>query len=140
LDNEGYGAATPKNALTNPDGALYALIEQSQELARQLGIHFGASGLTDPFRSVRGRTRDEAPWKRCFRPWQVIYITALGNVLPCCISPFSTADYPSIVLGNAFETSLTVIWFGLKYEAFRQLHQTALPPKCCRGCGISWSL
>jgi MoaA/NifB/PqqE/SkfB family radical SAM enzyme len=140
LDDEGYGVAISENALTNPDVAVYELIEQSQEQARQLGVLFGASGLTDPTHSVRGTTGDRTPWKRCFRPWEVIYITAQGNVLPCCISPFSTADYSSIILGNVFESSLADVWFGAKYKDFRKQHQTSSPPKCCQGCGICWSL
>jgi len=57
LDNEAYGAATSKNALTNPDGVLYALIEQSQERARHLGILVGASGLSDPVRNQLTKTK-----------------------------------------------------------------------------------
>ena len=140
LDNEGYGVATSENTLTNPDVSVYELIEQSQEQSRQLGILFEASGLTEPIHSVRSRSGDKTPWKRCFRPWEVIYITAQGNVLPCCISPFSTVDYSSIILGNVFESSLADVWFGDKLSNFRELHQTSSPPKCCRGCGICWSL
>ncbi|UCE84208.1 MAG: radical SAM protein [Deltaproteobacteria bacterium] len=140
LDNEGFGVARSQNTLTNPDVAIYELIEQSQEQARQLGILFGASGLTAPVDSVRGKNGNRAPWKGCIRPWEVIYITAHGNVLPCCISPFSTMDYPSIILGNVFESTVADVWFGDKYRDFRKLHQTSTPPKCCRGCGICWSL
>jgi radical SAM protein with 4Fe4S-binding SPASM domain len=140
LDNEGYGLARSENTLTNPDVEISQLIQRSQERARQLGISFGASGLTEPIHSVRRRSRDKTPWKRCFRPWEVIYITAQGNVLPCCISPFSTVDYASIILGNVFENSLAEIWFGPRYKDFRKKHQTSSPPKCCQGCGICWSL
>lgn len=140
LDNEGYGVAASQNTLTNPDVAVYELIEQSQERARQLGILFEASGLTEPIHSVRRRSGNKTPWKRCFRPWEVIYITAQGNVLPCCISPFSTVDYSSIILGNVFESPLADVWFGDKLRNFRKLHQTSSPPKCCQGCGICWSL
>jgi MoaA/NifB/PqqE/SkfB family radical SAM enzyme len=140
LDNEGYGVATRRNTLSNPDVALHALIEQSQEQAGQLGIFFGASGLTEPVDSVRGKIDDQSPWKKCIRPWEVIYVTAHGNVLPCCISPFSTADYSSIILGNLFENSVAEVWFGSKFKEFRKRHQTSSPPNCCQGCGISWSL
>ena len=39
-----------------------------------------------------------------------MYITANGNVLPCCISPFVERDYDSLILGNAFEQPLSEIW------------------------------
>ncbi len=140
LDTEGYGVATSQNTLTNPDVAVHELIEQSQERARQLGIRFAASGLSDPVESVRGRDGDQTPWKGCMRPWEVIYITAHGNVLPCCISPFSTTDYSSLILGNVFGSSVADVWFGDKLAQFRKTHQTSVPPKCCQGCGIFWSL
>jgi radical SAM protein with 4Fe4S-binding SPASM domain len=69
-----------------------------------------------------------------------MYVTANGNVLPCCISPFATVDYDSIILGNVFKSSLEEIWTGSKYVNFRKQHQTATPPKSCRGCGVQWSL
>jgi len=140
LDDDGYGLARSEKTLTNPDTETYQLIEKSEERARHLGVNFSASGLTDPVHSLRGSTPVQSPWKKCLRPWEVIYITAQGNVLPCCISPFSTADYSSIVLGNIFEQSLEEIWFGARYQDFRQRHQTTTAPKCCQGCGIRWSL
>ena len=140
LDDEGYGLANSQSSLTNPDVEVSQLIHRCLKRARELGISFSASGLTDPVHSVRGSPPDAAPWKRCFRPWEVVYITAQGNVLPCCISPFSTGDYSSIILGNIFERPLQEIWLGEKYKDFRRRHQTATPPKCCQGCGIRWSL
>jgi radical SAM protein with 4Fe4S-binding SPASM domain len=140
LDDEGYGLANEQSSLTDPDMKVSLLIQQGLEQARELGIFFGASGLTDPVQSVKGSPPDSAPWRRCFRPWEVVYITAQGNVLPCCISPFSTVDYSSIILGNIFERPLEKIWVGERYQDFRKRHQTATPPKCCQGCGIHWSL
>lgn len=140
LDNRGYGLARSEMTLTNPDATVQRFIQRSEERAQQLGISLSASGLTDPLHSVQGKTRQRAPWKNCVRPWELIYITSHGNVLPCCISPFSTADYSSIILGNIFEQPLDAIWFGAKYQAFRSRHQTLSPPNCCQGCGIHWSL
>jgi len=140
LDDEGYGLANSQSSLTNPDMEVSQLIHRSLERAQELGIIFSASGLTDPVHSVRGSPPDDTPWKKCFRPWEVVYITAQGNVLPCCISPFSTVDYSSIILGNIFEKPLEKIWLGEKYQDFRRRHQTASPPKCCQGCGIWWSI
>jgi MoaA/NifB/PqqE/SkfB family radical SAM enzyme len=140
LDDDGYGLAKSGKSITNPDDRISLWIRRSEQRAKELGVELSASGLTDPLSSVKGKASEEAPWKRCFRPWEVTYITALGNVLPCCISPFSTADYDAIILGNVFKSSFMDIWFGERYSVFRQHHQTATPPKCCRGCGICWSL
>ena len=65
-------------------------------------------------------------------------MTANGNVLPCCIAPFATRDYGSIVLGNVFEQPIQEIWNGAAYEAFRRAHASDQPPDVCRGCGTRW--
>jgi radical SAM protein with 4Fe4S-binding SPASM domain len=139
-DDDGYGLATAEKTLVASDGRARQRLAQGQSLAKQLGVQFNASGLTSPLESLKTDTRNRHSWKGCFRPTTLMYITANGNVLPCCISPFSTSDYASIILGNVFETPLKEIWRGSKYRAFRKSHQTATPPKSCRGCGNLWSL
>lgn len=139
-DDDGYGVATPEKTLMNSDGKSREFVNQSQALAKQFDIQFNASGMAAPLESVRTDPAGRSSWKKCFRPNTLMYITANGNVLPCCISPFSTSDYSSIILGNVFETGLEEIWLGPKYQEFRKTHQTDTPPKCCRGCGILWSL
>jgi radical SAM protein with 4Fe4S-binding SPASM domain len=139
-DDRGYGLAKDSMTLQDSAGETSALIEQSQDMATKLGIQFNASGLSRPSESLQGQPADKLPWTQCYRPSTLMYITANGNVLPCCISPFSTVDYASIILGNVFEEPLAGIWSGSRYRNFRRQHQTATPPKCCRGCGIQWSL
>ena len=139
-DGAGYGVALPEKTLMDSDGKTREYLNQSQDLAEQFGIQFNASGRHTPLESVQGDTAGYPSWKQCFRPRTVMYITANGNVLPCCISPFATSDYSAIILGNVFESSLKEIWQGPKYRNFRKAHQTDSPPKCCRGCGIRWSL
>jgi radical SAM protein with 4Fe4S-binding SPASM domain len=139
-DDDGYGLATSNKTLVASEGRVRQRVEQGQNLAKRLGVQFNASGLTTPLESVQTDIRNRHSWKGCFRPTTLMYITANGNVLPCCISPFATSDYASIILGNVFETPLKKIWQGSKYRAFRKSHQTATPPKSCRGCGNLWSL
>ena len=139
-DDDGYGLATSEKTLVASDGQIRQWVEQGQDLARQLGIQFMASGLTTPLESVQTDAAQAQSWKACTRPTTLMYITANGNVLPCCISPFSTADYMSIVLGNVFEKPLKEIWLGTSYQSFRKAHQSAIPPKSCCGCGGLWSL
>ena len=139
-DNDGYGVARSTKSLQNRDGTYWELIQKSQELATRLGIRFNASGLRKPGESIQSETRAESPWMKCYRPSTLVYITANGNLLPCCISPFSTVDFASIVLGNVFETSLEQLWHGTRYKTFREKLQSSIPPKCCQGCGILWSL
>jgi radical SAM protein with 4Fe4S-binding SPASM domain len=67
-------------------------------------------------------------------------VTVHGNVLPCCIAPWITADYDGIVLGNLHRQSLEEIWWGEGYAAFRVALGTETPPEPCRSCGVRWSL
>ena len=139
-DDAGYGVAKEDKSLQDTDEKSIALIQKSQELAETLGLRFNASGLSRPLDSISSDSAKKMPWSWCHRPQTLIYITANGNVLPCCIAPFATVDYASIILGNVYESSLNDIWRGKKYNNFRQQRQTADPPKCCQGCGVRWSL
>jgi radical SAM protein with 4Fe4S-binding SPASM domain len=139
-DNEGYGIARQARTLRDATDGSLALIQKSQDMAARQGIRFNASGLSTPVESLHGQDKEDRPWKRCYRPYSLMYITANGNVLPCCISPFSSADYTSIILGNVFERPLAEIWTGTRYANFRKQRQTEKPPTCCRGCGVQWSL
>jgi len=139
-DHEGYGVARREKTLRDSNDETLELIHNSRLLAAQLGIRFNASGLGSPLESVQADCAAKLPWSKCYRPQTLMYITANGNVLPCCISPFSTIDYSSIILGNIFESSLEEIWSGPKYMYFREQLKTETPPKCCRGCGVLWSL
>ena len=133
--------------MATPDQALFARLtqEEAQHLAAAetqaaaLGISFNASGATEPGESL-ARTTDENPWSLCRRPWTVVYITANGRVLPCCIAPFSQKGYEHYTLGDATRQPLREIWNGPAYREFRAALQSDAPPKCCAGCGLRWSL
>jgi MoaA/NifB/PqqE/SkfB family radical SAM enzyme len=140
LDDSGHGLASRKNAISSSMKEIREILAKSVSLSRRLNIRMTASGLGTPFESLHRKTREESPWRQCRRPWEVAYITARGNLLPCCISPFSTLDYDSLILGNVFELDLEKIWTGEKYTEFRRKHQSSDPPASCIGCGIEWSL
>jgi MoaA/NifB/PqqE/SkfB family radical SAM enzyme len=74
------------------------------------------------------------------RPWTTAYITANGNCLPCCISPFATQDYESIILGNLFKRPFADIWRDHVYQQFRTALLSSQPHKACANCGVHWSL
>lgn len=139
-DAQGYGVARQEKSLQDTDRKSQELIQLGQALAETHGLRFSASGLCQPLDSIQGDAAGKKPWSRCYRPQTLIYITANGNVLPCCIAPFATADYTSIILGNIYESSLKDIWRGADYLNFRRRLQTADPPQCCQGCGVLWSL
>ncbi len=116
-----------------------ALIREAQARAQAHGILFDASGATEPGTSLK-RADDKRPWSLCTRPWTLMYFTAHGRALPCCIAPFSMRGYDAFTLGNATQESLREIWNGEKYRAFRAGLLSDAPPPACASCGLRWSL
>jgi MoaA/NifB/PqqE/SkfB family radical SAM enzyme len=137
----GLGLATLSNALHGQLRARErALLGEADALAARLGIVMRASGLTSPLASLEGSDGDARPWSGCQRPWTLAYVTANGNVLPCCISPWVARDYAGLILGNAFSARLESIWDGERYQQFRRDFESPTPPDPCRGCGLLWSI
>ena len=112
---------------------------EAEKLAAELGVSFDASGATDPETSLR-RVDGDAPWSLCRRPWSLMYFTAHGRALPCCIAPFSMRGYENFTLGDARRTPLREIWNGAEYQGFREALLSDKPPPSCAGCGLRWSL
>lgn len=116
-------------------------IAEAEEVAQESGVTLSASGATDPRRSLAAAMlRDQAPWHGCLRPWTTAYVTANGNCLPCCISPFATKDYDSLKMGNLFQQDFSEIWNDERYQAWRKALLSDHPPAPCQGCGVHWSL
>jgi MoaA/NifB/PqqE/SkfB family radical SAM enzyme len=137
---EGQGLARPESALFEQVNASEeAHIREAEGLAKSLGITFNASGATEPGTSLR-QQRDEQPWSLCRRPWTLMYFTAHGKALPCCIAPFSMRGYGSFTLGDATQESLRQIWNGARYQEFRRALLSEQPPVACARCGLRWSL
>jgi MoaA/NifB/PqqE/SkfB family radical SAM enzyme len=116
------------------------LLQEASSLAREFGITFRASGATSPDESLLPSSHSSQPWSHCRRPSSLMYITANGNVLPCCFSPFTTNDYAGLILGNAFQTPLSEIWNGPAYRRFRGALRSDAPPDASDRCGVCWSL
>jgi len=137
---EGQGLARVESALfEHLDGAESRLIREAEQLARSLGIAFNASGATEPGTSLT-RQQDSQPWSLCRRPWTLMYVTANGRALPCCIAPFSMRGYDSFTLGDATQQGLREIWNGPRYREFRRALLSDAPPPACARCGLRWSL
>jgi MoaA/NifB/PqqE/SkfB family radical SAM enzyme len=139
--------------LARPDQALYERlsgdeaihIDRAATLAKSLGVTFSASGgASEPGISLKrsdiGTSGSGSPWSLCRRPWTVMYFTANGRALPCCIAPFSQRGYENYTLGDATQQSLREIWTGPAYSSFRKALLSDKPPDACAGCGLRWSL
>jgi len=136
----GQGLARPEQSLFQALHAAEAgYLAQAEALAAELGVALQASGATSPRDSLEAIDGDR-PWARCRRPHTLMYITANGNVLPCCFSPFTARDYAGLILGNAFQSPLAEIWQGAAYRRFRAALQSEEPPEACDRCGACWSL
>ena len=137
-----YGMAREELAIFGQDARRQEeIITTCEALSQELGVAFRASGARDPRSSLAAaRASLEAPWQACMRPFTTAYVTANGNCLPCCISPFTTADYESLILGNLFERPFEEIWNGESYTAFRRAFLSRHHHKACANCGVYWSL
>jgi MoaA/NifB/PqqE/SkfB family radical SAM enzyme len=135
------GKAQPDQALferLTEEEAIY--LKQAEDLARSLGVSFSASGAaSEPGLSLKG-SGDGSPWSLCRRPWSLMYFTANGRALPCCIAPFSQHGYDNYTLGHAGQQTLQEIWNGRAYRDFRAALLSDKPPECCANCGLRWSL
>jgi MoaA/NifB/PqqE/SkfB family radical SAM enzyme len=137
---EGQGLARPESALfAGGDDEEGRLVAEAEALARELGIKFNASGATDPATSLT-QQEEARPWSLCRRPWTLMYFTAHGRAIPCCIAPFSLRGYDSFTLGDATQQSLRDIWNGPRYQDFRRALLSDAPPRTCANCGLRWSL
>ena len=134
--------------MARPDQALFerlareeaVYLREAEDLARSLGLTFSASGaVAEPGVSLK-RRKDSNPWSLCRRPWTVMYFTANGRALPCCIAPFSQRGYENYTLGDATQEDLREIWNGPRYQSFREALASDTPPPACANCGLRWSL
>ena len=117
-----------------------AIIAAAERRARELGVRLAGAGGVAPRESIVERPDEREPWRACSRPLRLIYVTAQGNALPCCIAPFTDAPYESIMLGNVLDEGVERVWNGERYQQFRARLQSSQPHAACRNCGIAWSL
>jgi len=137
----GRGIATEDQALFGRAGVVdHAAVMEAMRLAEALGVTLRGSGELGAEELVDQPHAGAAPWRGCSRPWRLMYVTANGAVLPCCIAPFTAAPYRDIVLGDVGTTPIADVWNGDRYRAWRTAMLDGEPPAACKGCGVAWSL
>ncbi|MGH2587662.1 MAG: radical SAM/SPASM domain-containing protein [Dehalococcoidia bacterium] len=135
------GIATEAQSLYGKDAPEErAAVAEAVRLAAVMGVTLRGSGELGPEALVDHPQPGDAPWRGCHRPWRLMYVTANGSVLPCCIAPFTATPYGQIVLGDLNQTSAAEVWDGDHYRAWRRAMLDGEPPAPCAGCGVSWSL
>lgn len=74
---------------------------------------------------------------RCRWPWDQLYVTAAGEMLPCCMvatadrATFGKVAAPATAVGGLLER-----WHGEAAQAFRAALASELPPEVCRSCAL----
>jgi hypothetical protein len=140
FDESGYGMARAESSLFEQvRGREAAAIKEAERIAEELGVRLDASGATEPGLSLQRQAQPQ-PWSTCRRPWSLMYFTAHGRALPCCIAPFSARGYETYTLGDATQQTLREIWNGAAYKDFRSTLLSDAPPRPCANCGLRWSL
>ena len=141
FEREAVGLARPDQALFEQLNENEAQrLAEAERLALSLGLTFSASGAASEPGISLARKRTDSPWSLCRRPWTVMYFTANGRALPCCIAPFSQHGYENYTLGDATQETLREIWTDPRYQSFRDALQSDVPPQACANCGLRWSL
>ncbi len=136
----GTGLATAEQAVTHELHLQQdEILAQCQSLAAELGLALTGSGGTDGDGAIGNGELIPGAWRACRRPWKVLYVTAHGTMLPCCMAPFATTDQRAIVLGDVIRDGVEATWNGPTMQNFRNRHQSDDPPVPCEPCGSLWS-
>lgn len=114
-----------------------ALLGAARTAAEREGVRLTASGGTDPESSLSGQIKPRG--EGCARPWNLVYVTCHGSLLPCCISPFTGVPFEQLVLGNVLEQPLAELWANGRYQRLRAGLAGGGPVHAaCHGCGERW--
>ena len=96
-----------------------------QELIDRLGKNWREAGIH--FRDHRWLYDEK---NKCPKPWDEVYISNTGDVVPCC----TIADPRVACMGNIFEQSFEEIWNDDRYVEFRDSLLTNNIRRCCNAC------
>jgi MoaA/NifB/PqqE/SkfB family radical SAM enzyme len=144
-----FGFGDPDQSLARADQSIFdvayrarveAIIGEAERRAEVTGVLFRGADALSPRASIVDRPLTEEPWRACSRPLRLIYVTAQGTALPCCIAPFTDAPFDSIKLGSYLQDGVQAVWTGAAYQRFRDRLYSSDPPASCRNCGLAWSL
>ena len=142
FEDDAIGHARPDQALYErmiARGGAAISTRRPRSRARSASMFSASGAVSEPGMSLK-RHDDGTPWSMCRRPWTVMYFTANGRALPCCIAPFSQRGYENYTLGDATQQTLREIWNGPAYRSFRDGLLSDQPPSACASCGLRWSL
>lgn len=106
--------------------------ERLEELLEVARLRAVASGLEIRLPRTRPYGPSVVGRERCDWPWTQAYICYDGSALPCCM-----VGVPErVCLSSTVENSLSEIWRGAAYQAFRQRLESEDPPEVCQSCAL----
>lgn len=100
-------------------------LERGLERARELKLSLRIFDYTRILRKEKLST-NLCPW-----PYDSMYVTAEGDVTPCCIHIESDLENS---MGNVNQETITEIWKNNKYDQFRRSFNTSNEWHSCRDC------
>lgn len=96
------------------------------EIVRSARAEAAACGLKlNVMEKDRYDHRATCPW-----PWRSVFISAGGEVVPCCM----IGDPETVSFGNLFQTPFSTIWNSPQYRLLRKNIAAHRLPHYCRGC------
>jgi MoaA/NifB/PqqE/SkfB family radical SAM enzyme len=109
-----------------------AVFDAARALARSLSFTLHLPKL--PGATAASRPDGDRGRGRCTWPLDQLYLTAAGELLPCCM--VATADRASF--GNVFDPGedLASRWHGPAAQSFRAALAGDDPPAVCRSCAL----
>jgi radical SAM protein with 4Fe4S-binding SPASM domain len=69
--------------------------------------------------------------RSCTWPWDGLYLTARGEMMPCCM-----VGTPDRAQFGRVESSIEAVWRGPRARRFRASLASTEPPSVCRGCAF----
>ena len=106
-------------------------VEPVFEAARQLAAQRGLA-LRLPHLQPKTYAPGTPGEQRCDWPWSGAYVSYDGHFMPCCM--ISTPDRGS--MGRLSSGTVTEIWDGEQYRAFRAALSSGKPPEVCATCAV----
>lgn len=120
-----------------PEVEQYALTDQEIKEVRERIINYRDSKNFKFKVDFNEFVKFKLPFKRCSN-WIMPFIFASGDVNVCCTTNEANNRERQLkhTLGNVFEQSFKEIWYGKKYQTFRNTIRKNTTPKQCNGCPI----
>lgn len=111
-----------------------AVFQEARQLARTLGMRLHLPRLAVHEASVPSSASQKP---RCGWPWEQLYVTAAGELLPCCmVATADRATFGNVFSADPAQPKLLQRWHGEAARSFREALASEDPPAVCRSCAL----